>query len=703
VMKFRHIALLSILHICTVTVLSQKVIILTDSTEIPELSLNEVKIRASKDNLSLKSMPASVTLLSAKRISDNEVRTLADITSLTPGFFMPDYGSRLTSPVYIRGIGSRINSPSVGIYVDNVPYFEKASYDFDFFDVERIEILKGPQGTLYGRNAMGGIVNIVTRSPLDYQGTTVGLTAGAYGVLGGSASHYNKIGDSFGYSLSVNYLHRDGYYTNTFLNDKVDRANSAGFRNKLTWQVSDRLSIENIASFENSREGGYPYAIINDSLQTPEEINYNQPSTYARSLFSDAILVNFTGERMELQATTAYQFLDDRQEIDQDFTPDSLYFVVQDQKQHMVSQELILRSPTENRFNWLFGAYGFIQQFDKQVDVSVYQSRMTMMKTYDTHINGAALFHQSTINDLFLKNLSLTAGIRLDFEKDVLDYLYDRDIAGNIATLTDTIYPHLSYMEVLPKIALNYRFDRNSVYAVIAKGYKTGGFNSTFYKDEDLFFNPEYSWNYEIGMKSSLFNNSVYADLSLFFIDWKNQQIYQPAFFRDDTPAPGSLLKNAGRSVSKGGEITVKTIPLHGFSPVLSYGYTHATFTEHEIDETTDHAGNFIPYVPRNTVTAQLSKAIRMKNDKFLERINLNLLYRGMGDIFWNEENSFKTDYYGLLDFKVSFIKQDLSFELWGKNMLGADYESFYFQAIGNQYVQTAKPMRVGFNINYAF
>ena len=702
-MNIRILAILAVLLVYHVTVQSQKVIILTDSTEVPELSLDEVEIKASKDNQGLKKMPASVTLLSAKRIGQNEVRSLVDVTSLTPGFFMPDYGSKLTSPVYIRGIGSRINSPSVGLYVDNVPHFEKASYDFDFFDIERIEILKGPQGTLYGRNAMGGIINIVTRSPLESQGTNLGITAGAYGVLGGSASHYNKIGDSFGYSLSANYMYRDGYYTNTFLNDKVDRANSAGFRNKLTWQIGDKLSIENIASFENSREGGYPYALINDSLLTPEEINYNQPSTYARSLFSDAILINFRGERMELQATTAYQYLDDRQEIDQDFTPDSLYFVVQDQKQHMVSQELILRSPKENRINWLFGAYGFIQRFDKQVDVDVYLSRMTMMKTYNTYINGAALFHQTTINDLVFENLSLTAGIRLDYEKDILDYLYNREIAGNLSNIQDTIYPHLAYMEVLPKIALNYRFDRNSIYAVIAKGYKTGGFNSTFYKDEDLFFDPEFSWNYEIGMKSSLFSNTVYADVSLFYIDWKNQQIYQPAFYRDDTQAPGSLLKNAGRSVSKGGEITIKTIPIHGFSPVLSYGYTHATFTEHEIDATTDHAGNFIPYVPRNTVTVQVNKAFRIKNDRLLDSINFNLLYRGMGDIYWNEENSFKTDYYGLLDFKVSFIKQGLSFELWGKNMLGADYESFYFQAIGNQYVQTAKPMRIGFNINYAF
>ena len=94
---------------------------------------------------------------------------------------MPDYGSKLTSPVYIRGIGSRINSPSVGIYVDDVPYFEKAAFDFDFFDIDRVEVLRGPQGTLYGRNTMGGIINVFTKSPLTEKGSKIKLSAGNYG------------------------------------------------------------------------------------------------------------------------------------------------------------------------------------------------------------------------------------------------------------------------------------------------------------------------------------------------------------------------------------------------------------------------------------------------------------------------------------------------------------------------------------------
>ncbi|MCF8225733.1 MAG: TonB-dependent receptor plug domain-containing protein [Bacteroidales bacterium] len=702
-MKIKYIFMILLMQMVIQNNYAQEVIILTDSTEVPELHLEEIQISSSKNNLTLKKMPATVNMVSSKTISENEVQSLNDLTAIAPGFFMPDYGSKLTSPVYIRGIGSRINSPSVGLYVDHVPYFEKAAYDFDFFDVERIEILKGPQGTLYGRNAMGGIINVITRSPLHYQGTRMILSAGNYGNIAANLGHYNKAGENFGYSISMNYSYRDGFYTNSFLNDQVDKAHSFGLRNKLTWKITDRLRVEHIVSFEESREGGYPYAILNDSLMIPNDINYNQPSSYNRSLFSDALVVNFSGDNVELVATTAYQYLDDQQNIDQDFTPDSAYFVVQEQRQHMISQELIIRSPSHKRYNWLFGAYGFMQRFDKHVDVDIYQRDVTVFKKYDKTISGAAVFHQSTLDDFLVENLSLTAGIRFDFEQDILDYTYDILRSGNMVNMADTTYPDLTYMEILPKIAANYKLNRSSIYAVVAKGYKTGGFNSTFYKDEDLFFDPEFSWSYEAGFKSVLFNSFLYTDISLFYIDWKNQQIYQPAFYKDNTPAPGSLLKNAGKSVSKGGEISIKTAAIKGFIPALSYGFTHAVFTEHKVDNETDHTGNYIPYIPKHTVNVIVKRYFRMNGINFLDKIGFNAMYRGLGDIYWNEENSFKTGFYGLLDAKISFHKNNMGLEFWGKNLLGTEYDAFYFQALGNQYVQTGKPLCFGLNLRYEF
>ena len=149
-----------------------------DTTSVRKYEIPELMIMAPKQSTQIRLMPSSISVMESETIRDNSITSLNDVTAFAPNFFMPDYGSKLTSPVYIRGIGSRINSPSVGLNVDHVPYFEKAAFDFDMFDIERIEVLRGPQGTLYGRNTMGGLINIYTKSPSVYQGTEFLLNTG---------------------------------------------------------------------------------------------------------------------------------------------------------------------------------------------------------------------------------------------------------------------------------------------------------------------------------------------------------------------------------------------------------------------------------------------------------------------------------------------------------------------------------------------
>ncbi len=132
---------------------------------IKNYKLDEITIKSPKYNRNIFEIPAAASMLPERLIENSKVENLTDISGIVPNFFMPDYGSKLTSPVYIRGVGNRINTPSVGLYVDDIPYFEKSAFNFDFFDVERIEVLRGPQGTLYGRNTMGGLINIITNNP----------------------------------------------------------------------------------------------------------------------------------------------------------------------------------------------------------------------------------------------------------------------------------------------------------------------------------------------------------------------------------------------------------------------------------------------------------------------------------------------------------------------------------------------------------
>ena len=131
-----------------------------------------------KETQKMRELPTGVTLLSHTQLKDNHVEDIKGLSSVVPNIFIPDYGSRLTSAVYIRGIGSRINTPAVGLYVDNVPFIDKSAFDFNYSDVERIDVLRGPQSTLYGRNTMGGLIKVHTKSPFSYQGTDLRLGAG---------------------------------------------------------------------------------------------------------------------------------------------------------------------------------------------------------------------------------------------------------------------------------------------------------------------------------------------------------------------------------------------------------------------------------------------------------------------------------------------------------------------------------------------
>lgn len=673
-----------------------------DTTIAKRYELGEVQVSASRNNAKVKEIPASISVISPQAIAETGMKTLSGLTATTPNVFMGDYGSKLTSPIYIRGIGSKINAPSVGLYVDRVPYFDKSTFAFDFFDIEQIEVLRGPQGTLYGRNTMGGIINVITKSPMTYQGTTLNLSAGTYGAYNVSGGHYGKVGDSFGYSLALNYRHNDGFFTNTYNNTLVDNLNSFGGRNRLIWNITKKLSVENIASYERSRQGGYPYGLLNPVTGKVNPIKYNEYSYYNRDMFSDAVVVKYDAPSYEVLSTSSYQYFKDRQAIDQDFSEQSVYFVNQYQKQNMVSQEAVIRSKGAKRISWLFGAYGFAQFFDNNVDAYYYSKKSYDKKAYLHDIMGYAFFHQLTINDFLVKNLSLTGGIRLDGEKDVMDYTYKVLAANGVTTnMADTTYPAQKTLEIIPKVALSYKLGSSNIYATICKGYKTGGFNTSFERPEDTKFDPEYSYNYEVGVKSPLLGNLFYGDLALYYIDWTNQQITQPL-----PSGRGVMLKNAGKSRSRGLETSLHLLPIAGFDASISYGYTDATFTKYtqiKNGTTIDYSGNYIPYVPKHTLGIQAGKTFTFANSTILDKIRIGVIYRGAGAIYWTDANNHHQPYYSVLDGKISFIRKSIQLDLWGRNLTDTEYESYYFEMAPKAFIQNGRPMQLGVNLSVNF
>lgn len=166
--------------------------------------------------------PVSQSSVGNLYIQNNQLDGLRELSGRMANFYMPDYGSRQYSPIYIRGIGSKTSTPSVGVYVDGMPYFDRSVLDMDLFGISKVEILRGPQGTLFGRNSTAGLINIYTHSPLDYQNTMAKISYGSYNDIQAMAATYQKLSNSFGFSVAGNYHHNDGYFMNTYLNKKAD-------------------------------------------------------------------------------------------------------------------------------------------------------------------------------------------------------------------------------------------------------------------------------------------------------------------------------------------------------------------------------------------------------------------------------------------------------------------------------------------------
>lgn len=208
---------------------SEKSVALLESDSVSATDLEDVIVVATpKEHVKLRQQPLASTLISPQQMEDQRILSIKDLTAIAPSLFIPDYGSRITSAIYIRGMGSRINTPSVGLYVDNVPMLDKSMYDLSYYDVDRIDVLRGPQATLYGRNAMGGLIKVYTKSPMNYQGTDLRLSTSMYGPHFASLTHYHRISDQFAFSAGGFYEYTDGYLKNTFLDKNSDRGTATG-------------------------------------------------------------------------------------------------------------------------------------------------------------------------------------------------------------------------------------------------------------------------------------------------------------------------------------------------------------------------------------------------------------------------------------------------------------------------------------------
>lgn len=775
----------------------------TDSLRIVDIE-EVVVIATPKENKKLRELPSSVSLLSSKEMSYNKVHTVKGLTSVVPNLYIPDYGSKMSTAIYIRGIGSRVNTPSVGMYVDNVPYIEKSAFDFNYDDIERIVVMRGPQGTLYGRNTMGGLIKVYTKSPFTYQGTDLKVGVATYGDYNFSAKHYHRMNEKMAFSFGGFYNRSAGYFRNASKdNGKIDKGDSAGARFRGIYRPNNRLDIDLTVNAEYDNHGAFPY-IYEGTVDKKKErrqdkigqISFNSDSKYTRGLINTGLNIEYRAKEFIFSSVTGFQALKDRMDIDQDFTEEDIYTLTQKQNSKSISQEFVIKAKAGKKWQWAMGAFGYHQWLNIDAPVSIKKIGLDRMiannmnrgfamlsqmnpsmpkmsiqiKNKELGIPGefnnptlnTAIYHQSTINDLFVKGLSVTAGVRLDYEQIKMNYntftepfVFDFNISvrGRDIKLADLRGGSKfngdmkdSYLQILPKVSVQYEWKKgNSVYATMTKGYRSGGFNHQMFSDlfnaelsnsvmttlqegmrrnpmfapmaerldnykqqgqkpEDVaIYRPEYTWSYEVGTHLSLFDERVTADISAFYMATKDQQVSHFA-----QHGFGRTVTNAGKSHSYGAEVALKAFVAEDLLASISYGHTQAKFTEHVIYQQSrngqkqvkdDFSGNYVPFIPRNTLNAGLQYTIQTTNSSWLKDITLHTNYQAAGSIYWTEANNVSQKYYGTLNARAELNAGKAKLSVWGQNLTSSKHSVFYFESFGNKFSQQARPLTVGMDI----
>lgn len=781
---------------------------LADSSRVYDLD-EVVVVSQSKEYMKLRQQPLSSNVLTGNEMSTLGVRDLRDISDFVPSFVMPNYGPRFTSSIYVRGIGSRVNSPSMGIYMDDIPLMNKSAFNSHTYQLDRVDVLRGPQGTLYGINTEGGLVRQYTKNPMHYQGTDVRLGIGTHFYRNAEVAHYNKINDQLAFSVAAFYDGTNGFWKNQLTSERADDMNEAGGRLRLVYQPTERLSFDWMADYQYVRQKAYPYGVLDpQSGDLTGDPNQDHQSKYKRNMLNTGLAIKYQGNGFDFHSNTSYQFLKDNLFMDNDYSDIDFITVDQSQLSNALTQEFTVKSNNQSRWHWttgVFGSYSWLKttapnQFGSffssmmksqmhldQAETGIYNAILSSMSArmpeaaakaaiekaggvsvgvemlvpcqFHTPQFNLGVFHESNID--LTDRLTATLGLRYDYTHSKVKYDTSGDFSLKFSIMGQdaiarvlSLYQHeekANFSQLLPKFGLTYKFDNGSnIYAVVAKGYRAGGFNVQMFGDiiqndiqgnaavimaaaqqaqtthqnveqtvtqddakyasllEGIKFKPEESWNYELGTHLNLFDNLIHADLSAYYMQIRNQQL---SVFAEDY-GYGRKMVNAGKSYSCGVEMTLRGSAMSNhLTWTLGYGYTHAAFKEYTTKasargEVVDYKDKKVPFVPAHTLSAMADYRFDFENSA-LKSLTFGLNMNAQGKIWWDEANTYSQKFYAVLGAHIAADLGVCHLNLWARNLTDTKYNTFAFssKATGQEVfmAQRGNPFQVGVDVSIHF
>jgi len=677
-------------------------------------ALEEIVVTARKRAESIQEVPLSVTAFPAEALVDAGFDDLASVARFTPNlWFETTDPSR--SFIFIRGIGTRQydagSDPSVGVFVDGVYQGRFGGLDPDLLNVERIEVLKGPQGTLYGRNTIGGALSVITADPDDERWSGRAFVEGGSSMTPGDAfgkvaAHASGpiVAETLATSVSLSYADREGFTRIVGPGRRGGADDSLTVKTKTKWQAADRLSFVLNATAANVHAGAVTF-VLNDlgdpttpvSLKSPlapearfsddpYETFSNLDTFLRRDAYGVALTSDWHGERIDLTGITAFQTADLRELGDEGSALDILRFPVSEE-QKQFSQEL--RADTRfGSFSLMAGFYYGIEWIDRK-DVIVFgrDSILAAANLFrpvnyairkDIEAIGYAGFGQLQWD--LTQKLHLTGGLRLS--RDEKDALSDaRNDAPQLEAVAESYHFRAGkgWTSVDPLVSVSFDvFDDAMAYATWASGFKAGAFQwlALSEKTARQIVDPERVDNYEIGLKSTWLDRRLKSNLSLFWMDYRDLQEFRVV---QESIIPTTVQANAAQSTIRGIELESSALIGERTDLELTYAFLDAVYDEFIFDpgkpKSTDFSGNHLPRSPKHSFSVALNHTQSLPFADLRGRVS----YSWRDSFFWEADNNHparaeEEGALGLVDVSIAFTRGPWSLSVWGKNLTNQAY-----------------------------
>jgi iron complex outermembrane recepter protein len=556
----------------------------TDAAADSANSLEEVIVTATKTgSTDLQKTPLAVSAFSAAQLDQLGVANVRDLAAYTPNLNVSQ--ALVNAEIFIRGVGSNnVNAgsdPDVTVQVDGV-YIARPDAQFgDYLDVDRVEVLRGPQGTLYGRNAAGGTINVISRQPTDEFHGEEQVTFGNYGLVQEQAYVSGPlVPGSLQGSIDVNYIHHDPYIDNIVADSHgIYDENHGSLRGQLRFEPTDNvvattrfdwLEVHDYFPYGDQLLAPYlkaPGAPLANSVignYSEAAINYPNAERSETGGVSEEINVQLSPD-VVLKSISAYRKDNLSLTIDADGTELPLNNGLETQNEDQFSQEFNLNG-TVGTLNAVGGVYYFHEDDSQHVQS---QAPTAVKSTFpDVVTDSGAIFVQAT--EHILPDLALTAGVRYTdeqkkFDADFLAYLTPSEHSLPGFPFVSSVTNH--YHAATPKFGIDWQIDPDAlIYVSATRGYKSGGVNYAATTVAQESFAPEELWSYELGAKTEWFDHRLRANLTGFYYDYSNLQV-------QSVLGPGTTtISNAASATVKGveAEFTAKPVPALALTANLS-------------------------------------------------------------------------------------------------------------------------------------